>query len=284
MELGSKLSICRQNKNMTQEELAKKLGVTPQAISMYERNVRMPDISLLSSLCEILDVSADYLLGINERNTSLDENIQYHNEILSNFRNSLEPLELLVGDNIAVLFSDFLYKKEIDNIRVRLSKEGILMPVLRIRDDSLLNENQFIILSYQNVLYDEVVCDVKLDYIMSRLEVTVREKYAEIINPDIVKNLTDNLKVRYPALIENVVPETISYGLLTKVLKSFMNRGNGIVYLPKVIEFMQYGLLEEPNTSVEKLTEMVIKNIEREDNFWVYVAKDKERKRNCYVR
>ena len=48
MELGSKLSICRQNMNMTQEELAGRLGVTPQAISMYERNIRMPDIVMLS--------------------------------------------------------------------------------------------------------------------------------------------------------------------------------------------------------------------------------------------
>ena len=274
MELGSKISLCRQNKNMTQEELAKRLGVTPQAVSMYERNVRMPDISVLSSLCEILEVSADYLLGISDRR-NISQSTEFHEDILSNLRNSLEPFELHIGKDIALKYDEELYKKEIDNIRKRLSKEGILMPVLRIRDDSLLKDNQFMILSYQNVLYDEVVDDVNLDYIISKLEITVRNKYVEIISPDIVKNLTDNLKTKYPALVENVVPEKISYGLLTKVIKNFMNRGNGIVYLPKIIEYMQYGLLEDANASADELTEIVIKNIERKDNFWVYMMKEK---------
>lgn len=35
-QIGSRLSVCRQNKNMTQEELAYRLGVTPQALSKWE--------------------------------------------------------------------------------------------------------------------------------------------------------------------------------------------------------------------------------------------------------
>ena len=43
-QLGTKISQCRQNKNMTQEELARRLGITPQALSKWERNLSYPDI------------------------------------------------------------------------------------------------------------------------------------------------------------------------------------------------------------------------------------------------
>lgn len=48
---------------MTQEEVANRIGVTPQALSKWERNQSFPDITILSDLCFVLGVSADYLLG-----------------------------------------------------------------------------------------------------------------------------------------------------------------------------------------------------------------------------
>lgn len=276
MELGSKISICRQNMNMTQEELAVKLGVTPQAISMYERNVRMPDVTLLSRLCKILGVSADYLLGLNENKSLYCGNISYQEELMSNLRNCIEPFELLIGKELALLFIDGTFEKHIANLRLKLSKEGIIMPIVRIRDDSLMKDEQFMILSYQNVLYNEICDGVSLEDIMQRLEHTVRSKYAEIITPDIAKNMVDNLKEKYPALIENVIPEKISYGMLTLVLKSVMSRGNGIMYLPKVLECMQYCFIENPNANVQEMIETVIKGIEKEDNYWVYMAKNNQ--------
>ena len=41
---SSRLSMFRQNKNMTQEELAERMGVTPQALSKWERGQTLPDI------------------------------------------------------------------------------------------------------------------------------------------------------------------------------------------------------------------------------------------------
>lgn len=67
-QIGSRLSVCRQNKNMTQEELANKLGVTPQALSKWERGVSMPDITVLPILAEYFQVSTDQLLGLKPLN------------------------------------------------------------------------------------------------------------------------------------------------------------------------------------------------------------------------
>ncbi len=54
------------NKNTLTEntdELAKRLGVTPQASSKWEKGLSSPDISMVCNICGVLDVSADYLLG-----------------------------------------------------------------------------------------------------------------------------------------------------------------------------------------------------------------------------
>lgn len=50
-------------KQMNQEQLAEMLDVTKQAVSQYERGSRKPSIPILESLCDIFNVSADYLLG-----------------------------------------------------------------------------------------------------------------------------------------------------------------------------------------------------------------------------
>lgn len=62
--IGELICQYRQNRKMTQEEFAFRLGVTPQAISKWERGNGLPDISLVKGICQILDISANALLGI----------------------------------------------------------------------------------------------------------------------------------------------------------------------------------------------------------------------------
>ena len=53
----------RQDRKMTQEELAQVLYVTSGTISNYENGVHLPDIEKLISLADFFDVTTDYLLG-----------------------------------------------------------------------------------------------------------------------------------------------------------------------------------------------------------------------------
>ncbi len=55
----------RMKKNLTQEELAALLGLTPQAISKWERAESYPDITLLPALANILETSIDLLIGMD---------------------------------------------------------------------------------------------------------------------------------------------------------------------------------------------------------------------------
>jgi transcriptional regulator with XRE-family HTH domain len=57
------LANLRKELNMSQAELAEKLGVSQQTISKYERGTREPDNETLAKLAEIFDCSIDYLLG-----------------------------------------------------------------------------------------------------------------------------------------------------------------------------------------------------------------------------
>ena len=55
--IGKFIAECRKEKNMTQQELADKLGVTDRAISHWENGRRLPDYSLLKELCDTLSIS-----------------------------------------------------------------------------------------------------------------------------------------------------------------------------------------------------------------------------------
>jgi transcriptional regulator with XRE-family HTH domain len=52
-------------KNLTQEDVAEYLGITPQSVSKWERGESYPDITLLSALANIFETSIDLLVGMD---------------------------------------------------------------------------------------------------------------------------------------------------------------------------------------------------------------------------
>ena len=50
--------------NLTQKEIAEKLGINPSTVSKYMRLDKFPALDTFANLCEILDESADELLGL----------------------------------------------------------------------------------------------------------------------------------------------------------------------------------------------------------------------------
>ena len=64
MTFGQTIKALRKDGNMTQENLAELLSISPQAVSRWETDVAMPDISLLPPLANLFNVTTDYLLGM----------------------------------------------------------------------------------------------------------------------------------------------------------------------------------------------------------------------------
>lgn len=62
MTLGKRIGQLRRQKELKQDELARALDVSPQAVSKWENDQTCPDISLLPKLAKLLDTTVDYLL------------------------------------------------------------------------------------------------------------------------------------------------------------------------------------------------------------------------------
>lgn len=63
MLFGDRLSELRKRKKMSQDEIAKKIGVHAPVIGRYERSEVKPSIEVAVKIAEALNVSLDYLVG-----------------------------------------------------------------------------------------------------------------------------------------------------------------------------------------------------------------------------
>ena len=52
------------NSGLSQLEIAKRIGVSPQTVSKYMKNDIFPALDTFAKLCSVLDVTSDYILGI----------------------------------------------------------------------------------------------------------------------------------------------------------------------------------------------------------------------------
>lgn len=75
--MGKKLKALRIEKNLTQKQVADRIGVAVSAVSSYEAGIRLPSYKALIKLAGIYHVSCDYLIGVDKyRNidiTGLDD-------------------------------------------------------------------------------------------------------------------------------------------------------------------------------------------------------------------
>ena len=68
-KLNERIAYYRKKCGLTQEELAEKCSVTPQAVSKWENGLTAPDISLLPRLGEVFGITTDELLGVERPDT-----------------------------------------------------------------------------------------------------------------------------------------------------------------------------------------------------------------------
>ena len=105
-KIGKFIAECRRKKNMTQQELAEKLGVSDRTIGNWENGRNMPDLSLFKPLCDELDISLNDLMSgevvkSKEYQEKLEENIintiSYTNKKLENKNNIIGLLLIIFG-------------------------------------------------------------------------------------------------------------------------------------------------------------------------------------------
>ena len=88
LKIGKFIAECRKQKNLTQMQLAEKLGITDKAISKWERGIAMPDTSIMLELCEILGISVNELLSGEK--ICMENNDQKNEQLLLEMAKKLE--------------------------------------------------------------------------------------------------------------------------------------------------------------------------------------------------
>ena len=100
----------RTEKGISQEELAKKVGVHTTHLSRYERGLSQPSIEVAQKLAEAFDISVDELIQ-----GSADENIRktIKDRELLNLFHKVQVLEEEKQKTVKDLISAFIFKEDV---------------------------------------------------------------------------------------------------------------------------------------------------------------------------
>jgi len=74
-DLGLRLKQLRERQNLTQKQVADKIGLTEAAVSSYERNIAQPPLDTFKMLTILYKTKADFILGLENRNYILAESL-----------------------------------------------------------------------------------------------------------------------------------------------------------------------------------------------------------------
>lgn len=143
-KIGRFISDLRKEKNMTQLELANKLGITDRAISKWENGKCMPDYSVIEQLCHELDITLAELLDGEEKEPNSiriydDEQV---NSLLckmqkmeKHYKYALGAIMIIIGCIsfiISSLFSGSNFRDFVSGILFGFGLSGIVVGIISV--------------------------------------------------------------------------------------------------------------------------------------------------------
>lgn len=126
MTIGSRIRQLREDSNLTQEQLAKKVGVTKSAIGNYEQNISSPKESVLYKLIEVLNCDANYIFqdGFEFKSDQINLTIKEQDHVKKYRSLNVDGKEMV--DMILNREYQFLeYRKKMENIKNDWYKEDM---------------------------------------------------------------------------------------------------------------------------------------------------------------
>ena len=111
IKIGKFIAVCRKEQNLTQLQLADKLGITDRAVSKWETGKALPDSSIMLALCGILKISVNDLLcgevvTMDNYNKELENNLLEMVKQKEQADKRLLALEIFIGVVVSlVLFA-----------------------------------------------------------------------------------------------------------------------------------------------------------------------------------
>lgn len=114
MSFGSRIKNARENKNLSQQQLADLLDVTDGTISNYEKGVAYPRWEAIKKICSILNVDPNYLFW-DDLSVSIKDKIIKQNN-LSKYHLLTDSGRKKVDEYIEDLLNNPIYIKSTDSI------------------------------------------------------------------------------------------------------------------------------------------------------------------------
>ena len=129
---GKFIAKCRKDKNMTQEQLAEKMGVSINAVSKWERGLSFPDVSLYKKLCKELEINIEELINGEKDNSdeAKEKAIIFTINETNKIKKNSKKLLIIISAVFLIIVLAFIYF----NIKLKVD---------------LVNDSDF--------LYDEVI-------------------------------------------------------------------------------------------------------------------------------
>lgn len=237
---GNRLRVIRQERGYTQKQLAHLLGVTEQAVSKYERGGSYPDIVMLDGISNVLDCSLDYLFQYEsgKKNLLHQDSIERRAEI----NRILLPdiISLQFGEKLIPLFIEESKQgfPHINELRRQMARHwGVTIPIIRLMDQLALAENEYQICIYGICVYKDAIENIdknELLIILEKLKEMIFQNIDKVLNNQSIYFMVENLREKYPYVVESIVPEAISYSKLRQVL-IYLIKDYGITASPLIL-------------------------------------------------
>lgn len=127
-KIGRFILELRKEKNMTQQELADRIGVTDRAISKWENGKGMPDLSLMQPLCKELGITINDLLS-GEKVEKKDYREKFEENILNAIKYSNEKLLKKIAFYISIFLSGIFVVPTLGIISPVFILCGVIVPL-----------------------------------------------------------------------------------------------------------------------------------------------------------
>ena len=127
IETANRLLQYRKQHNLSQEELAEKIGVSRQAVSKWERSEASPDTDNLISLAEVYGVSLDELLKGKPEDAGQEQNdpgAYYVREDKVSFKNGIH-VNSKDGDRVHISYKEGVNVDSKDGNKVHVGWDGV---------------------------------------------------------------------------------------------------------------------------------------------------------------
>ena len=234
LHINDKIKDLRKAQKWTQEDLAERLNVSPQAVSRWETNATFPDIELLPDIASIFEVSVDELLGVNDL-----LNNDRIKKIISEANSYYDTNE--VDKVVSYLEQAKIYANKLPDMEYT---SNVVLPSILEGDDKV----KFVQENIKNLIS---TLDMQVSYLVNIANYTDEEKIT------ILKKLDSMIELMYEKN-DYIYANWILCGNnmnIADIYAKLKDEKNTCLHLSKAVKFSKIGNKKESNSLLNNVLE-----------------------------